>query len=118
MAMSLACGVPDNTPVTVLNDAQPGRFCTLNVIGSLFGSDAVGTNEYAAPAMTDDDGVPPIVGVAFAAITVIEKAGKEAAETLSDTLMAMSVYVPSSPGCGVPESCPVDELNVAQPGLF
>ncbi len=92
--MSLGCGVPDNSPVTVLNDAQSGRFCTLNVIGSLSGSDAVGTTEYAVPAVTDDDGVPVIVGVAFAAITVIEKAGKEAVETLSETVMAMFAYVP------------------------
>ncbi len=62
--------------------------------------------------------MPPIVGVAFAAFTVIGKAGKEAVETPSETVMAISVYVPSSPYCGLPDSCPVDELNVAQPGLF
>ena len=118
MPMSLVCGVPDNSPVTTLNDAQPGRFCTLKVIGSLFGSDAVGTNEYAVPAVTDDDGVPLIVGAAFAAFTVIEKTGKEAVKTLSETVMAIPAYVPSSPDCGVPASCPVDELNVAQPGLL
>ena len=118
MPMSPVRAVPHNSPVTVLNDAQPGRFCTLKVIGSLFRSDAVGTNEYAVPAVTDDDGVPLIVGLAFAAVTVIEKAGKEAVETLSETVMAMPAYVLSSPDRGVPESCPVDVLNVAQPGLF
>ncbi len=115
---SLAWGVPDNWPVKLLNDAQLGRFCTLNVIGSLFGSDAVGTNEYAVPAVTDGDGLPLIVGVAFAALTLIEKAGREAVETLSLTVIAMFEYVPSSPGCAVPESSPVDKLNVAQPGRF
>ena len=89
--MSLACGVPDNTPVTVLNDAQPGRFCTLNVSGSLFGSDAVGTNEYAVPAMTDDDGVPPIVGVALGAFTVIENSGSVSLRLPSLTLIEILV---------------------------
>ena len=116
--MSLACGVPDSSPVVVLNVAQSGRLSTLNVSGSLFGSDAVGMNEYAVPAMTDDGGVPLIVGVAFGSITVIEKAGSEAVETLSDTVIAMFLYVLSWPGRGVPAILPDWELNVAHIGMF
>ena len=59
-------------------------------------------------------GVPEIVG---ADVTVIEKAASEALAAPSATLMTMPVYVPTLAAVGVPLSCPVVELKVAQAGM-
>ena len=44
-----AVGVPWSAPVLVLNEAHAGRFPIENVNGSLFGSLALGVNEYIVP---------------------------------------------------------------------
>ncbi len=135
---------PDGDPLTFSIQNRPGWAIFSSSTGQLSGtpqpgddgtytniaitvSDSVSTASLPAFSITVIaansletivEGVPLIVGVAFPAFTVIEKVGKEAAETLSETVMAISAYVPSSPGCGVPESCPFDDLNVAKLGLF
>ena len=61
------------------------------------------------------DGDPLIVGPGRAA-TVIEKAGRDAVFVPSLTEMVMPEYTPTFEAVGVPESCPVLLLNVAQTG--
>ncbi len=60
------------------------------------------------------DGVPEIVG---AEVTVMEKAGKDALDAPSATLITIPVYVPTFAAVGVPLSWPVVVLKVAQDGL-
>ena len=55
-------GVPERRPVVSSNSAHVGRLLMLNVSVSPSGSEAVGVNEYASLIVTDDDGVPVIVG--------------------------------------------------------
>jgi len=84
---SLAAGVPLNRPVVLLNAAHDGLFAIENVSVWPSGSDAVGVNEYAWPDVTEDGGVPLIVGGLFAACTVIENAGSVAVALPSVTLI-------------------------------
>ena len=63
-------------------------------------------------------GVPEIVGALFAAVTVIEKAGRLADSEPSEAVMTMAANVPALAAAGVPESRPVDVLKLAHDGLF
>jgi hypothetical protein len=56
------------------------------------------------------------VAALTASMTSIEKAGSAVVVAPSLALMTMSAYSPGT--LGVPESCPVVSLNVAQTGLF
>ena len=58
-----------------------------------------------------------IVGLA-AALTVIANASSDADALPSLTLITIPLYVPASLADGVPLSCPVAMLKVAQAGLF
>ncbi len=58
MATCAAVGVPVSAPVEVLNAAQLGRFVIDQVSARPSGSEPVGRNEYALPAVTDVGGVP------------------------------------------------------------
>src|SRR5512138_1394323 len=114
-------GVPVNLPSVGLNVAQAGRLRIENVSASLFGSLAVGLNVYAAPATTDTAGVPEIVGGPFVPddvlLTVRSKAGNSVCCLPSDTQMTTPRYTPTFALVGVPLSCPVLVLNIAQTGL-
>jgi hypothetical protein len=61
-------------------------------------------------------GVPEIVGGRFGCVTTIENAGSDAVACPSLTPIAMFANVPAA--VGVPWSCPVVVLKVAQVGLF
>jgi hypothetical protein len=112
-----AVGVPDSCPVVVLNAAQVGLFATLNVsVVPVSGSLAVGVNVYSVPTLPVVGGVPEIVGGRFGCVTTIENAGNDADACPSLTLIAMFANVPAA--VGVPDSCPVLPLNVAQAGRF
>ena len=50
--------------------------------------------------------------------TVIEKLGSEAVTAPSVAMISTSAYVPTSEVVGVPTSCPVVALKIAQAGLF
>ncbi len=109
--------VPVNAPVEVLNDAQDGLFCTEKVRVLPSGSLAAGLKEYAEPATTVVAGDPEIVGGRLAAVppvTVIEKAGRDAEENPSLTLMTMLEVVAAV--VGLPLSRPLNALNVAHAG--
>src|SRR6185503_4277074 len=72
-------GVPCSRPVAVLNVAHAGRLVILKVSVPPSASLAVGVNEYAVPAVTDEGGTPLIVGGWFgAALTTIENAASGA----------------------------------------
>src|SRR5436190_21110588 len=60
--------------------------------------------------------MPEIVGGRFGCVTAIENAGNDAVACPSLTLIAMLADVPAA--VGVPWSCPVVVLNVAQVGMF
>jgi hypothetical protein len=60
-------------------------------------------------------GVPEIVGPE---VTVMAKAGSEALDVPSDTLITMPVYVPAFAAVGVPLSWPVVLSKVAHAGLL
>ncbi len=72
-------------------------------------------NEYGEPAVTLVEGVPEIVGGRLA--TTIENAGRDADNAPSLTLIVMLADAPIWLPVGVPESCPVELLNVAHAGL-
>ena len=72
LATSTSEGVPAIRPVEVLNVAHFGRFATLKVSTSPFGSLAVGVNWKSDPAITCEDGVPLSVGVPDACLTTRE----------------------------------------------
>jgi hypothetical protein len=118
VAASPAAGVPLNRPVDALNAAHDGLLTIANVSVWPSGSDAVGVNEYAWPEVTEDCGVPLIVGGLFAACTVMENAGSVAVAVPSVTLIEMLAYVAASLAAGVPLSRPVEVLNVAHDGLL
>jgi hypothetical protein len=109
-----ALGGPWSWPVVVLNVAQAGRFAMLKVSVSPSGSLAVGVNEYATPCVAVVAGVPEIVGGRFGCVTTIENAASDAVACPSLTLIAMFEDEPAA--AGVPVSCPVLPLNVAQVG--
>ena len=82
------------------------------------GSLAVGVKEYEAPACTEVDGVPLMVGGGTgAAVTWIEKAGSETVLVPSVTLMVIPEVVPTFALDGVPLNCPVEVLKLAHEGL-
>ena len=63
--------------------------------------------------------MPDMLGTSTAgACTLMENAGREADALPSLTLIRMLPQVPAADECGVPESCPVLVLNVAQVGAF
>jgi hypothetical protein len=118
-----AVGVPCSRPVLAVNVAHAGRFAIRNVKGSLFGSLAVGVNEYCVPTCPDVGGVPEIVGGEFgggggggAVITVIVNGANPTVVVPSLTPIATFAKVPAA--VGVPCSCPVLAVNVAQAGRF
>ncbi len=112
-------GVPLNRPVEVLNVAQLGLFAMLKASVSPFASEAEGWKVYALPATTDVAGAPLITGALFAgAVTEIANAGSDVVAFPSLTRMTMFEYVPTCVVVGVPDTLPVEALNVAQFGLF
>ena len=71
------------------------------------------------PTVVVAGGVPEIVGGWFgAALMVIVNAGSEALAEPSLTPIAMLENAPTFAAPGVPDSCPVVVLNVAQLGRF
>ena len=82
-------GVPVRLPVAALNVAQLGLLTIANVSVWPSGSDPVGWNEYAFPAVTLVAGVPLIDGGELAARTVMLNAGSEALTCPSETVMTM-----------------------------
>ena len=58
------------------------------------------------------------VGATVAALTVIAKAGREADAVPSLTPITIPEVVPTSAAAGVPLSCPLAVLKLAQEGLF
>jgi hypothetical protein len=70
--------------------------------------------------LTDVGGVPEIVGgvLVTGLVTLMENAAKEALAEPSDTVMTMFEYVPALVVAGVPASCPVLALKLAQVGLL
>src|SRR5689334_11757379 len=100
-----AAGVPDSFPVVVLKVAHAGLFVIDQVSVSLFGSVAVGWNEYAVPTCTLVEGVPEIVGAPFGgAVTWIENGARAVVVFPSLTLMRILVEVPTLLVVGVPDS--------------
>jgi hypothetical protein len=74
---------------------------------------------YALPATTDVAGAPLITGALFAgAVTEIANAGNDVVALPSLTRMTMFEYVPTCTVVGVPDTLPLEALNVAQFGLF
>jgi len=112
----VAVGAPCSWPVAALNVAQGGMFAMLKVSVSPSGSLAVGVNEYAVPVVAVVAGVPEIVGARFGCVTTIENDAREADACPSLTLIAIPANVPAA--VGVPDSCPVVVLKVAQAGLL
>jgi hypothetical protein len=132
----LVAGLPLKAPVTLLKLAHEGLLAIVKVSVSWLASEAVGWNEYVAPATTVVIGVPEIVGgvllggvvggdgeeggglEAGAAMIVMAKGVSEALPPLpSLTEMLMSAVCPTSPAAGVPVNCPELVLNSAQSGL-
>ena len=86
---------------------------------SPFASFAVGVNAYAVPTVAVVPGVPVMVGAVFVPEepdTVMSNAGSEAEDTPSEAMIITWAYVPAV--VGVPETLPVDVLNVAHDGLL
>jgi hypothetical protein len=115
-------GVPVSAPVEILNAAQAGLFWTENDSALPLGSLAVGTNEYADPAVTLPGGDPEITGGGDVADpppeTVMLKAGSDAEPYRSWAEMTMPENVLTLFDAGVPLSSPVVVLNPAHRGLF
>ena len=117
-----AVGVPWSWPVLAVNVAHAGRFAIENVNGLLFGSLALGVNEYIVPTCTDVDGEPEIVGGEFggggggggADVTVIVNAGNGTLDVPSLTPIVMFANVPAA--VGVPCNWPVVALKLAHAG--
>ena len=105
--------------MVLLNVAHDGLFVMLNVSGSPFASLAVGVKLYATPTFALVDGVPLIFGAVFVVDepdTVMLNVGSDAFVTPSVAVMTMLENTPVA--VGVPESLPVDVLNVAHDGLL
>ena len=116
-----AVGVPCSRPVLAVNVAHAGRLVIENVSGLLFGSLAVGVNEYIVPTCTDVGGEPEITGGEFgggggggADVTVIVNAGNVTVAGPSLTPIVMFANVPAAGG--VPCNCPVVALKLAHAG--
>src|SRR5688500_16094714 len=119
LPISSSAGVPESTPVEVLNVAQDGRFAMLKVSGLPSGSEALGWKLYVASASSEVTGEPLMTGGRFAwPPTRIVKEGNDAEAVASLTVMVMRAEVPTSAAVGVPFSRPVLVLNVAQAGRF
>jgi hypothetical protein len=115
-----ACGVPESCPVLALKLVQAGLLAIEKVSGLPLGSVVVGVNPYAEPTVTEVGGEPLIVGGEVPPpelVTVIEKPGSETLLVPSLTEIMMFELVPTLAAWGVPESCPVLALKLAQPGL-
>jgi hypothetical protein len=134
----LVAGFPLKAPVTLLKLAHEGLLAIVKVSLSLFASEAVGTNEYVAPATTVVIGVPEICGgvllggvgdvggvgevggglAAGGAMIVMAKGANAALPPLpSLTEMTISADCPTSVLAGVPVNCPELVLKTAQSGL-
>jgi hypothetical protein len=92
VAISAAVGVPERRPLVVSNVAHDGLFAMPKASTWPSGSAAVGTNEYACPAVTLDTGVPLMVGARFpppgggvVLITVIENEARLADASPTET---------------------------------
>ena len=68
------------------------------------------------PTLPVVGGVPEIVGARFGCVTTIENDASDAEACPSLTLIEMFENVPAA--VGVPDSCPVVVLKVAQAGMF
>src|SRR5580700_6510773 len=91
----------------------------LKVSGLPLGSVVAGVKLYAVPALTWVAGVPLIVGGGLAGdVTAMLNAGSLALRVPSLTLMRMFEKVPTLAVAGVPASCPVVLLKLAQEGRF
>lgn len=119
-----AVGVPDSVPVAMLKVAQAGMFWTLKESAAP-ASLACGVKAYAVPTVSVVAGVPVMLGgaltgggaAAVAADTLMVKGASDAAAKPSLTLITMLREVPALALVGVPESCPVVLLKLAQEGL-
>ena len=115
-------GVPVSAPVEMLNAPQAGLFWMENDSVLPLGSLAVGTNEYADPAVTLPGGDPEITGggevVDVPLETVMLKAGRAVDPYRSEAEMTMPENVSTSLAVGVPLNWPVVVLKAAHPGLF
>lgn len=110
-------GVPVSVPLHLSKLAQLGWLAILYTSGSPFASAAVGLKEYVLPIVAEVEGEPEMVGATFEVdVARIENVDKEDVLTPSLTLIEMEFHKPTA--LGVPESCPVEELKLAQEGLF
>ena len=115
-------GVPLNRPVDALKLAQPGFPLMLKESACPSGSDAVGRNEYALPAVTAGAGEPLMTGSRLSggggspAETMMSNAGSELEATPSDTEITTPANVPTSLSAGVPESSPLSGSKLVHDG--
>jgi hypothetical protein len=109
-------GTPLSRPEDELNVAQAGRLLMLKVSGLPSGSLALGKKLYGWSSTTVVGGVPPMVGGEFVAVTVIEKAGREAESCPSLAEMTMPPYVPAFDAEGAPLRVPVALSKLAHDG--
>jgi hypothetical protein len=110
-------GVPDSSPVTLLNVAHAGGLATVKRSGSPFASLAVGTKLYWRPAAMDVRGVPEMTGATFLRLVArIENSSAELELVPSLTVMRMLFHSPTA--LGVPLSRPVDVEKYAHAGRF
>src|SRR5271170_3682227 len=84
-----AAGVPLNCPVAALNAAQEGLPEIRKVRVPPEGFATLGWNEYRLPVTALVAGVPEMIGAVPAAVTVMAKAGNDAAAGPSLTLMTI-----------------------------
>jgi hypothetical protein len=124
VATCAAVGVPVSAPDVVLNVAQVGRFVIAQVSVRPSGSEPVGRNAYALPAVTDVAGVPLNTGgrlvvppVLPERDDVIENAGKVAVPVALLTLIRMFPHVAGVAGTE-PSSFPEYTENAAHEGLL
>jgi hypothetical protein len=120
-----AVGVPVSAPLAVLNVAQAGRFVIAHVSVRPSGSEPVGRNAYALPAVTDVAGVPLRTGgrlvvlppVLPERVDVIENAGKEAVPVALLTVITIFDQVAGVAGT-VPSIFPEYTEKTAHDGLL
>jgi hypothetical protein len=117
-------GVPVSAPLAVLKFAQAGRFVIDQVSVRPSGSEPVGRNAYALPAVTEVGGVPLNTGARLVVVPplvervdVIENGASEAVPVALLTLMRMFDQVAGVPGT-VPSSLPEYTENTAHDGLL
>jgi hypothetical protein len=119
-----AVGVPVSAPEEVLNVAHAGRFVIDQVSVRPSGSEPVGRNAYALPAVTEVGGVPLSTGGRLVEPPllperdeVIENAGKVAVPVALFTVMRMFDQVPGVAGT-TPSIFPEYTENTAHEGLL